>query len=114
MRPPIPVTRGLRSTRSQDGGLEIYSARTGRNESSGRTRHAGGAEMKHRWWVWALIALGVVVLAAALGFVIWGLTPSGPMPEAVAALETDEQVTVLRDDLIVFRRTARIRPQVWC
>jgi dienelactone hydrolase len=58
---------------------------------------------RRRWWVWALVALGAVVLAAALGFVIWAETPSGPMPQAVAAMVTDEHVTVVQDDLIVFR-----------
>lgn len=62
--------------------------------------------MKRRWWVWALVALGAVVLAAVLGFVIWAETPLGPMPEAVAAMVTDEHVTVVQDDLIVFRPNA--------
>jgi len=55
--------------------------------------------------VWTLAALGGVVLAAVLGFVIWAVTPSGPMPEAVAALVTDEEVTVVQNDVIVFRPT---------
>jgi hypothetical protein len=50
-----------------------------------------------------LVALGGVVLAAAIGFVVWAETPLGPMPEAVAALGTDEHVAVVRNDLIVFR-----------
>ena len=53
--------------------------------------------------MWALGALGVVALVAALGFVIWAETPLGPMPEAVAAMVTDEHVTVVQDDVIVFR-----------
>ncbi len=59
--------------------------------------------MRRRWWVWVLAALGAVVLAVAIGFVIWAMTPLGPMPEAVAALETDEEVTVVQNDVIVFR-----------
>jgi hypothetical protein len=59
--------------------------------------------VRRRWWVWALATLGAVVLAAVLGFMIWAVTPSGPMPQAVAALDTDEHVTVVRDGLIVFR-----------
>jgi dienelactone hydrolase len=53
--------------------------------------------------VWALVALGAVVLAAAVGFLIWAETPSGPMPQAVAAMVSDEHVTVVQDDVIVFR-----------
>jgi hypothetical protein len=53
--------------------------------------------------VWALAALGGVVLAAVLGFVIWAVTPLGPMPKAVAALVADEEVTVVQNDVIVFR-----------
>jgi predicted alpha/beta-hydrolase family hydrolase len=53
--------------------------------------------------LWVLAVLGGVALAAALGFVIWALTPLGPMPEAVAALETDEHVTVVQNDVILFR-----------
>jgi dienelactone hydrolase len=53
--------------------------------------------------VWVLAALAAVVVIAALGFVIWAETPLGPMPEAVAAMVSDEQVTVTQDDDIVFR-----------
>lgn len=59
--------------------------------------------LKRRWWVWALVALGAVVLAAVLGFVIWAETPLGPMPEAVAALVSDQQVTVVQNDVILFQ-----------
>jgi len=62
--------------------------------------------MRHKWWVWVLVALAGVVLATALGFVIWAETPLGPMPEAVAAMETDEQVTVIENDVIVFSPNA--------
>ena len=61
--------------------------------------------MRRRWWAWLLVALGGLALAAVLGFVIWAETPSGPMPEAVAAMASDDQVTVDRNDLIVFRPT---------
>jgi len=59
--------------------------------------------LTRRWWVWALVGLGVAILAGAIGFLIWAETPLGPMPEAVAAMRSDEQVTVVQDDLIVFR-----------
>lgn len=53
--------------------------------------------------MWVPVVLGAVALAAALGFVIWAETPLGPMPEAVAAMVTDEHVTVVQNDVIVFR-----------
>jgi hypothetical protein len=40
-----------------------------------------------------LALLALLVLAAA-GFVVWGSTPAAPMPEALAALQSDAQVTV--------------------
>ena len=61
--------------------------------------------MRRRWWAWLLVALGGLALAAVLGFVIWAETPSGPMPEAVAAMASDDRVTVDQNDLIVFRPT---------
>jgi dienelactone hydrolase len=59
--------------------------------------------MRRRWWVWVLVGLGIAILAGALGFLIWAETPLGPMPEAIAAMQSDERVTVVQDDLIVFR-----------
>ncbi len=38
---------------------------------------------------WALAALGAVLAVAVAGFVIWGLTPLGPAPEALAAMKSD-------------------------
>lgn len=35
-----------------------------------------------------------VILSVGLGFVIWAETPLGPMPEALAALQSDDRVTV--------------------
>ena len=61
-----------------------------------------------RWWAWLLIALGVLLVVAVLGFVIWAESPLGPMAEAVAALDSNEEVTVLHDDLIVFRPTGEM------
>jgi len=42
----------------------------------------------------ALIILGVVVLLGVTGFIIWGLTPLGPESEALAAMESNANVTV--------------------
>jgi hypothetical protein len=44
-------------------------------------------------WLWILPAL---LLAAVLGFVIWGLTPLGPTDLALGALESGNGVTVTR------------------
>ncbi len=39
---------------------------------------------------------------AVVAFVIWGSTPLGPMPEALAALESDANVTVVTDPWLSF------------
>ena len=41
----------------------------------------------------ALLLVGFIIVASA-GFVLWGETPARPMPEALAALQSDSQVTV--------------------
>ena len=53
-----------------------------------------------------LLVVGVLILLAVTGFVIWGSTPSGPMSEALDALQSDAQVTVTTtDDWLVFSPT---------
>jgi hypothetical protein len=55
------------------------------------------------------IILGLFSLVLVLflaGFVVWGETPAQPMPEAVAALTSDTQVTVTSGDWLVFTPTA--------
>ncbi len=44
-----------------------------------------------------LLGLLAIVLIAMLGFVVWGMTPSRPDASAMAALQTDEQVTVTEE-----------------
>lgn len=52
-----------------------------------------------RW----LLVIPLVLVVAIVGFVIWGLTPLGPRPDALAALESDSLVTVeLADEGWVF------------
>lgn len=51
-----------------------------------------------RWW----LILGAVLLAGAGGFVLWGSTPLGPMPEALTALESGADVTVTTDPWLTF------------
>ena len=50
------------------------------------------------------ILLGIVIVLAlsVVGFVIWAETPLGPAPEALAALQSDSQVTVTIGDFITF------------
>jgi hypothetical protein len=47
-----------------------------------------------RWWQKLLIGAAVFLLVLTTGFVLWGETPAQPMPEALAALESDAQVRV--------------------
>jgi dienelactone hydrolase len=55
-------------------------------------------KLKRLWWILPLI----LVLALA-GFVIWALAVPSPMPEALAALQSDEQVQVQQEPFLVFR-----------
>lgn len=50
------------------------------------------------------IVLGLlsVLLLISIGFVVWAETPLGPSPEALAALESDANVTVTSGDFITF------------
>jgi dienelactone hydrolase len=56
------------------------------------------------WWLPIL-----VLVVASAGFVIWALTPLGPMPEAREALQSNAQVQVESGDWWLFRPT-RIQP----
>lgn len=49
-----------------------------------------------------LLGLLVIVVLAGIGFVVWAETPLGPAPEALAALESDSQVTVKVGEYITF------------
>lgn len=56
--------------------------------------------------IWlAAIVLAVLLLTTA-GFVAWASDAADPMPEAIAALVSDEQVTVTVDNWITFTPTA--------
>lgn len=54
-------------------------------------------------YVW--FGLAVIVLLAVGGFVIWAVNPLGPEEQALAALETGEDVSVSTGDSIVFMPT---------
>jgi len=43
---------------------------------------------------WGAIVVGALLAAAVAGFLIWALTPLGPTPEALAALESGQGVSV--------------------
>ncbi len=57
-------------------------------------------------WKKILLAFVVVVLLATAAFVIWASTPLGPMPEALAALESDAAVQVATEPWYTFQPTA--------
>jgi hypothetical protein len=59
--------------------------------------------LKKRWWV---ILVGIVLLAV-IGFFAWGLIIPAPMPEALAAMQSDAQVTITTDPWIVFQPTGQ-------
>ena len=54
---------------------------------------------------WVLIGVVVAVLLALAGFTIWAYTPLGPMPEALAAMSSDDQVQVQRSPWLTFQPT---------
>jgi hypothetical protein len=61
-----------------------------------------GKLIRKFWWVIFLVPL---LLVGA--FVVWASTPLGPMPEALAALQSDAQVQVRAGDLLVFQPTGQ-------
>ncbi len=53
-----------------------------------------------------LIVVGSLLLLGIIGFIAWGLTPLGPADEALAAMESDDVVTVQDNgDYVVFAPT---------
>jgi dienelactone hydrolase len=56
--------------------------------------------LKRWWWLLPLVLLLVVV-----GFVIWASAAAPPMPEALAALQSDDQVQVQTEPWLIFRPT---------
>ena len=59
--------------------------------------------MKRTWLGRILTVFGAALILAAGGFVVWGSTPPAPMPEALAALQSDPQVQVEQGRWIVFQ-----------
>jgi hypothetical protein len=58
---------------------------------------------KLKRWLGLLLLL---FLLALVGFVVWASTPSSPMPEALAALQSDSQVRVETKPWLIFRPVA--------
>jgi pimeloyl-ACP methyl ester carboxylesterase len=58
-----------------------------------------------------IIGFIVFILLAGGAFIVWGSTPSAPMAEALAALESDQKVLVQADDWLVFQPSGK-PPQV--
>jgi len=55
----------------------------------------------------ALIIIGVLLLLGIAGFITWGLTPLGPTSEALAAMESNANVTVKENgNFVVFTPTS--------
>jgi dienelactone hydrolase len=51
-------------------------------------------------WAWLLLLLALLTVG---GFALWAYTPLGPMPEALAALESTAQVRVETEPWFIFR-----------
>jgi pimeloyl-ACP methyl ester carboxylesterase len=60
---------------------------------------------KKRIPVWTRILLAVfsLLVVLALGFVTWASTPAQPMPEALAALQSNSQATVKAGEWLTFK-----------
>lgn len=66
---------------------------------------APAAPGKRRIWRWAgigALVIAVLLVVGILGFVIWANAAAQPMPEALAALQSDGSVTVSQSDWIEF------------
>lgn len=50
-----------------------------------------------------LAGLAILVTISTLGFLIWAETPSQPSAEAITALNSDSDVSVIVDDYVVFK-----------
>jgi pimeloyl-ACP methyl ester carboxylesterase len=57
-----------------------------------------------------LLAVLLLLILAAAGFVVWGSTPLGPMPEALAAIQSDAHVSVKTAPWLEFSPAGR-QPQ---
>jgi pimeloyl-ACP methyl ester carboxylesterase len=56
------------------------------------------------WW-WLLLLLLLLPILAVVAFVVWAGTGPAPMPEALAALQSDDVVRVETEPWLIFRPT---------
>lgn len=63
-------------------------------------------KMKNRRFLTLIIIIGLMVLFVTSGFVVWGINPAMPMPEAIAALQSDPQVSVTSAKRLTFTPAA--------
>jgi pimeloyl-ACP methyl ester carboxylesterase len=54
-------------------------------------------------WAWLLLAALSLLVVLVVGFVIWGSTPSKPMPEAMAVIQSNSTVRVTTGKWLVFQ-----------
>lgn len=62
--------------------------------------------MKRKWILYPLLALAIILVISAAGFVIWANITNPVMDEAISALQSDAAVTVLQDEWIAFTPAA--------
>lgn len=60
---------------------------------------------KFRKVIFLLLAVVASLLLVSIGFVAWASAAAAPMPEAIAALSSDAQITVTQDEWITFTPT---------
>lgn len=68
----------------------------------GSNRTAGGEKHKKGSWKRWLLLLLLIPVVAVVGFVVWASMAAQPMPEALAAMQSDGQVKVTTDKWLVF------------
>lgn len=63
-----------------------------------------------RWLLWGLAVLALVIVLAGVGTWAFVATNGRPMPEAVAALQSDDKVRVTTEPWLIFEPTRDARP----
>ena len=63
-----------------------------------------------RWLLRGLLAFAIILLLAAVGTWAYVALSGRPMPEALAAMQSDGRVRVTTDRWLVFEPTQDVRP----
>ncbi len=63
-----------------------------------------------RWLLWGLLALALIIVLAVVGGWAYVALSGRPMPEAVAAMQSDDKVRVTTDRWLAFEPTHDVRP----